>query len=98
MMKRLAVILLIAAMCILAFGCSAHIHTVGNGPAGQGTESTRQWYILWGLVPLNEVDTNTMAGEAADYEIQTQITVLDFLITIPTSIITVNCRSVTVTK
>jgi hypothetical protein len=58
----------------------------------------RQWYILWGLVPLNNVDTYHMAGGTKDYEIKTEASALDVIISIFTGIVTVNSRTVTVTK
>ena len=54
--------------------------------------------MLYGLVPINEVDTNAMAGEATDYEIMTQHTGLDVIINIFTGAITVNSRTVIVRK
>jgi hypothetical protein len=83
---------------LFVVGCSTHYHTVGKGPGGNDVSMQRQWYILWGLVPLNDVDTNDMAGEAEDYEIKTQYTILDFIIGIPASIVTINSRTVKVTK
>jgi hypothetical protein len=39
-----------------------------------------------------------MAGPVADYEIKTEQNVVDFIIGMFTGIVTVNCRTVTVTK
>ena len=93
---------LMALSWILVFvfmlGCSTHMHTMGSGAAGANETSSRQWYILFGLVPLNSVDTKTMAGGATDYNIKTQQSFLDIVITIFTGIVTVNSRTVTVTK
>ena len=97
-MKRISVILLIVVMTLVTVGCSAHIHTVGSGPAGSDVTSVRQWYVLFGLVPINQVDTSTIAGTATDYEIETQMSGVDFLITIFTGMVSVHCRTVTVTK
>ena len=58
----------------------------------------RQWYVLFGLVPINEVNTNAMAGAATDYEIMTQHTGLDVIINIFTGVISVNSRTVIVRK
>ena len=58
----------------------------------------RQWYVLYGLVPINEVDTNAMAGAATDYEIMTQHTGLDVIINIFTGAISINSRTVIVRK
>ena len=97
MLKKLSALVLIVGM-LSVIGCASHLHKVGDGAQGTEVVSSRQWYILWGLVPLNDVDTNAMAGDATDYNIVTEITVLDFILNIFTGSITVNSRSVTVEK
>ena len=96
-MKRTTTIIIVV-LTLFIVGCSTHIHTVGAGPQTGQVDSARQWYILWGLVPLNSVDTNSMAGGAANYEIKTSTEALDIIIGIPASYITVGSRTVTVTK
>jgi len=96
-MKKSFLGIALVLMLILA-GCATHIHQVGNGAQGNNVVEARQWYILFGLAPLNTVDTNQMAGDATDYEIKTEITVLDFIFNIFTSYVTVNSRTVTVKK
>lgn len=96
-MKKTISLLLVIALLALA-GCSAHIHKVGDGPQNNEMQQQRQWYILWGLVPLNEVNTNAMAGDATDYEIRTETAPLDVIMNIFTMYVTVNSRTVTVTK
>ena len=95
MLKRYSAILMIACM-LLVIGCATHVHKVGNGAQGNDTTEARQWYILWGLVPINEVDTNAMAGGASDYEITTSATVIDILIGAVAGSVTVSTRSVSV--
>ncbi len=56
------------------------------------------WYVLWGLVPITEVDSQAMAGGATDYTVQTQFTFVDIIIGIFTSIVTVQPRTVSITK
>lgn len=91
-------LLLIVVFLVTLVGCAAHTHVIGDGSQrGQKVEA-RQWYVLWGLVPINDVDTATMAGDAVNYTIQTEISVLDFIINIFTGIVTVNSRTVTVTR
>ena len=68
------------------------------GAQGNQMDEERQWYVLWGLVPINEVDTNEMADGATDYEIKTETSGLDIVINIFTSVISVVSRTVTVTK
>ena len=97
MFRKLSAVFLIAAM-LFVIGCAAHTHKVGNGAQGTDVIEARQWYILWGLVPINDVDTNAMAGEATDYEITTQATALDVIISAVLSEISINCRTVTVQK
>tara|TARA_B100000315_G_C14324688_1_gene472418 strand:- start:379 stop:633 length:255 start_codon:yes stop_codon:yes gene_type:complete len=83
---------------VFAVGCATHIHTVGTGARSGQSEQTRQWYVLWGLVPLNDVDTNAMAGGSANYEIKTSSTFMDAIIGGVTGMVTVNCRTVKVTR
>lgn len=92
--SSLLILILLAAMA----GCTANMHTVGMGPQGKGMELQRQWYVLWGLVPINAVDTAQMAGGAANYQIKTEQAPLDILINIFTTYVSVVSRTVTVTK
>ena len=97
MFRKLSAVFLIVAM-LFVIGCAAHTHKVGNGAQGTDIVEARQWYVLWGLVPINDVDTNAMAGGATDYEITTQVTVIDFVISAVLGNISINCRSVAVQK
>ncbi|MBN1996485.1 hypothetical protein JW935_02960 [candidate division KSB1 bacterium] len=97
-MRKIISLAVIAALLLIVVGCAQHIHKVGKGAQqGQYTEA-RQWYILFGLIPLNNVDTNAMAGGAADYEIKTENGPLDIILNIFTSYVTVTSRTVSVTK
>ena len=93
----MATALLLVAMFV-ASGCSAHIHVVGDGGDGSETVEKRQWYVLWGLVPINDVDSAELADGAADYTIETEISFLDGIINIFTGVVSVYSRTVTVTK
>lgn len=97
MFKKLSAAFLIVGM-LFVIGCAAHVHQVGNGAQGSSTTEARQWYVLWGLVPINNVDTNTMAGGAADYEITTSITPVDFIINAIGTYVTIHARTVSVQK
>ena len=96
-MKKIVSIIVLVALIALV-GCSANIHQVGKGAQGNQVIEARQWYILFGLAPLNVVDTNQMAGDAVDYEIKTEQSALDIIFNIFTSSVTVYSRTVTVTK
>ena len=97
MFRKLSVVFLIVAM-LFVISCAAHVHKVGEGAQGNDITAARQWYVLWGIVPINEVDTNAMADGATDYEITTQYTVLDAIISAVLSEISINCRTVIVQK
>ena len=96
-MKKVVVMIMIVSSLFL-IGCSTHIHTVGTGPQTGQVESARQWWILFGLIPLNSVDVGAMSGGATNYEIKTSLAPLDILIGIPAGYITISSRTVTVTK
>ncbi len=96
-MKRVTAMLLMTSLVLLLVGCSAHIHTIGKGAQGSNTIEQRQWYVLWGIVPINDVDTSQMTT-ASDYTIETEQSALDVIINIFTGIITVYSRTVTVTE
>ena len=97
MFKKLSAVLLIVGM-LFVISCASHMHTVGNGAQGTDIIESRQWYVLWGLVPINEVDTQAMAGEATDYNIITEVNVLDAVINAFVGSATIYCRTVTVMK
>lgn len=96
-MKNLTLLIILASIFI-SVNCASHIHTVGQGPSGSSRVESRQWYLLWGIVPINEVKTNEMVKEINDYEIKTEVTVLDFFLNMFTSLATVNSRTVIITK
>ena len=93
----MATALLLFAMFV-ASCCAAHTHVIGDGGDGSETVEQRQWYVLWGLVPINDVDSAEMANGAADYTIETEQSALDVIINIFTSVVSVYSRTVTVTK
>ena len=93
--KTIAIIVLCA---FLFTGCMTMTHKVGSGAQGNATTEERQWYVLWGLVPINNVDSQEMAGGAADYTIVTQATAVDVIIGVFTGIVTVQPMTVKVTK
>lgn len=97
MFRKFSVVFLIVAM-LFVIGCATHTHVVGKGAQGSDMIESRQWYVLWGLVPINDVDTQAMAGEATDYEITTEINLLDVVINAIASNVSIYCRTVTVRK
>jgi hypothetical protein len=98
MYRKVVALLIVVVLLATLVGCSAHTHVVGDGARGGQTIEARQWYILWGLVPINEVDTSSMAGNETNYTIKTEASVLDIIINIFTQWVTVTSRTVTVTR
>ena len=79
-------------------GCSTHVHTIGTGPQTGQVETARQWYVLYGLIPLNTVDIGEMTNGAQNYEIKTQAGVVDILMNFFTVQASISSRTVKVTK
>ena len=96
-MKKLILMLFIVAM--FSVSCIAqHRHVVGNGPQTGVKLTRKQWYALWGLVPVGFVDSDQLAGNAKDYEIYTRQNAGDFFLNLITGLVTFTSRTVTVTK
>ena len=71
-------------------------HIIGLGPTGLGEVSARQYYILFGLVQFNEVDTQRMAGDLTSYTIESEISLVDILLMPLLLPLTTTSRTVTV--
>jgi hypothetical protein len=99
MQKRaISTFLLVMFLMLFVSGCMTNIHTVGKGGSNSETVIDRQWYVLWGLVPINAVNTKTMAGGSSNYTIKTEQSPIDVVINCVAGFVTVSCRSVSVTK
>ena len=59
MKQKLLICIMVLSMMLV--GCSTNIHTVGTGPQSGMTKVARQYYLLYGLIPINTVNTNEMA-------------------------------------
>jgi len=102
MKKSIFVLFCVGFLSLPLSGCMTLQHTVGNG----GTDTTqvasdRQWYILWGLVPLNNVDGGKLAkanNVNNNYTVKSQISFVDGLLNILTGLVTVYGQTVSVTK
>jgi len=79
--KSIAIILLLFVV-FYSSGCMSHTHVVGKGAQSTQSMESRQWYILFGLVPLNNANSAELAKGAADYTIKSEITPLDFIMNI----------------
>ena len=98
MLKKSLALFLIVIFLVSFVGCAAHVHKIGVGAKKGIKTETRQWYALWGLAPLNEIDTRDMASDAKDYEIKTEAGAVDIIIGFFLGWITVTSRTVTVTQ
>lgn len=97
-MKKLTVLFLILFVMIFLVGCMAHEYSIGSGPQKGMKVEKRQWYVLWGLVPISNVDIKDMIGAEQNYKVRTAEEPLDVIINIVTGSVTVYSRTVTVTK
>ena len=79
-------------------GCVWHEHTVGLGPSGVGSESKRQFYLFFGLLRLNEADSQRMTHDARSYRISSEFAFTDLLLTPFLLPLTVTTRTVTVER
>ena len=98
MKKILTAISILILMTFALSSCYVMNHTVGEGAKGNTEVVQRQWYVLWGLVPLNDVSTVSMAGGAEDYNIEVKQSFIDAIIGAFTGAITIAPLTITVTK
>jgi hypothetical protein len=56
----------------------------------------RNWYLLWGLIPLTTNNTAAMIGQAniGQVRVKTYYTPLDFILNIPLAVISLHCNTV----
>jgi hypothetical protein len=90
--------IVLATLVPLLAGCVVHHHRVGNGPAGTGEQTTRQYYILFGWLRLNDVDTQRFAADLSSYSIETSFSFTDLLLTPLLLPFTVTSRTITIHK
>ena len=77
--------------------CYSHTYTMGNGAQIGVKQKGRNVYVLGGLVNINTADPQAMAGEAADFTVNTKTGFIDGLINGVTFGI-LQTQTVTVTK
>jgi PBP1b-binding outer membrane lipoprotein LpoB len=97
-MKTKKSLLAIFLLALLLSSCMTLTHVVGNGATSGVSTEKKQWYALWGLVPINTVDSKAMASGASNYTIKSQVKFIDYVISAFTSIVTVNVQTVSVQK
>ena len=60
--------------------CVSNQHVVGLGPTGTGVQSARQYYALFGLVQINDVETQRLATDLTSYSIDSRFGWIDLLL------------------
>ncbi len=98
MKKRIAALVAILALTTASTGCYTLTHTVGRGAQGDVETSKRQWYAVFGLIPLGEIDSEDLVGGSEDYTVVTQQKFTDILLNLLTIWVTITSRTVTVTE
>ena len=90
----------LAATCLTVGlgGCMTFDHTVGSGAQSNQKTEQAQWFVLWGLVPINKTDSKTLAGGASNYHVRTEYTPLDVLISFFTGIVSIHKQTISVEK
>jgi hypothetical protein len=86
----------LAIAALSTAGCVSHQHTVGLGATGTGEQTARQYYFLFGLVQVNEVDTQRMAPDLTSYSVETKYGLLDLVLSPLLLPLTLTTRTVTV--
>jgi hypothetical protein len=97
-MKKISSMLLMLCLILGLSSCYTTTHVVGNGAQGSTEVTETNWYALYGLIELNEVDSKAMAGGATDYTIVTQHTFIDALISAFTNVVTISRQTTKVIK
>ena len=79
-------LLLLFVMIFSLTSCYTFKMDIGKGAPKKNTQTIhkKEWYLLWGIAPLNTVDAKKMAKGAANYTIKSQVNVLDILLGLPT--------------
>lgn len=95
----------LSVFSIMLSGCGATMNTVGTGgkgnckSAGQYDAKAKQWYLFWGLLPLNHIDSKDLAGGTQNYTVRTTTSFGDALIAIPgTYLLGIESKTIRVSK
>lgn len=99
-LKKLVVLSLVAVLALANVGCFVQKHDVGQGATGGEEREFNQWFILWGLVPITQIedDVESAYAGATDYTVTSQFTPLDCVINFFTSFVTIYRKSITVER
>ncbi len=79
-------------------GCFTQRFVVGEGSQTGETVEARHWYVLFGLVSINQPDAEQMADGAEDYTVETKFSLVDTIISVFTGGASVFPRTVKIIK
>lgn len=80
MKKTVSKFLAIAVMAILLTSCYSQTYTVGKGSQTGVVVKEKNHFAIYGLAVLNTSSPTEMAGDTTDYEVNTQHSFVDGLI------------------
>ena len=95
--RRLVSILALLTVFLFA-SCASHRHTVGIGAGGHGQQSMRQYYFFWGLISINDADSQRMTVGLSSYIVDTRFSLIDLLLSPLLVPFLMTSRTVTVYK
>lgn len=79
--KTLSALVLSCLLAIGLTGCFSQKIVVGNGASGQGEETTKAWFFVFGLIPgQGPIDVDKMAKGSSNYTVVYEQTFIDGLI------------------
>ena len=97
-MRNFAKAVSLACLMLLCGSCQMHSHRVGAGPSGSGSDQMRQYWIFFGLVEINEADSQRMTQDLPNYEIVTEFSFVDMLLCPILLPLTVTSRTIHVNR
>lgn len=83
-------------LLVLTASCVSHRHAIGLGSTGTGEQQSRQYYLFFGLMTVNDISAQRMADGLTSYEIETSYGIWDFLLQPLILPLTLTTRTVTV--
>ncbi len=92
-------------LSIALSSCNATMYTVGTGGKGncksadQFDAEKKQWYLFWGLLPLNKVDSKDLVGGTQNYTVRTTTDIVDgFISAVGSYFLGVRSQTIRVSK
>lgn len=92
--RKTVLFVLLIVLCAGFMGCmttrvGGDAHLAPSDTEGTLIAEKGNWYILWGLVPLNDNRTDAVVPAGKKVRVETKYTPIDFLINIFTGLVTI---------